>query len=88
MGAPMTLEQLRHELAKVQHLPGDKLVVLAASPEGAHYSPVHLVTEGLYEGDDNVGQFYLPEDLRQHAGEGFEQAPKGARQAVVLFPRG
>lgn len=84
----MTLEELRQELAKLHDLPGDTLVVLAASPEGVHYSPVQLVTEGLYEGDDNVGEFYLAEDLRQHSGDDFPPAPEDARPAVVLFPRG
>jgi hypothetical protein len=86
----MTLDELRAQLKELDHLPGQTLVVLAASPEGVHYSPVQLVTDGLYQGDENVGEFYLAEDLRQHAGDEpeFGQAPDGARPAVVLFPRG
>lgn len=84
----MTLGELKAQLQALEQLSDDTLVVLAASPEGAHYSPVQLVTEGLYEGDQNVGEFYLTEDLRQHAGEGFDQAPATAKPAVVLFPRG
>lgn len=85
---PGTLGELRTHLRALEHLPDDTLVVLAASPEGVHYSPVQLVTEGLYEGDENVGEFYLAEDLRRHAGDGFAEAPDGARPALVLFPRG
>lgn len=86
---PGTLGELRARLRALEHLPDDTLVVLAASPEGVHYSPVQVVEEGLYEGDDNVGQFYLPEDLREHIDDPseFPPAPPGARPAVVLYPR-
>lgn len=86
----MTLDELRAQLKALENLPGDTLVVLAASPEGVHYSPVQLVTEGLYEGGQNVGEFYLPEDLRQHMDDPseFEPAPATARPAVALYPRG
>lgn len=86
----MTLDELRQQIKALDNLPGDTVVVLAASPEGLHYSPAQTVTEGLYEGDANVGEFYLPEDLRQHMddpGE-FPAAPAGARPAVAIFPRG
>jgi hypothetical protein len=86
----MTLGELRAELEKLKHLPDATLVVLAASPEGVHYSPISVVTEGLYEGDANVGQFYLPEDLRMSEddpGE-FPEAPATAQTAVGIFPRG
>jgi len=86
----VTLDELRRQLNALDGLPGDTLVVLAASPEGVHYSPIQLVTEGLYEGDVHVGQFYLPEDLRQHLDDPSElpQAPAGARTAVGIFPSG
>lgn len=86
----MTLDELRAELAKLQDVPGDAVVVLAASPEGLHYSPATTVTEGLYEGDANSGVMYLTEGLRQHLDDPseFEPAPGGARPAVFLYPAG
>lgn len=65
-------------------------MVLAASPEGLHYSPAQTVTEGLYEGDANSGQMYLTEDLRQHLDvpSEFDPAPDDARPAVFLYPAG
>ena len=53
----MTLDELRTQLKALDGLPGDTVVVLAASPEGLHYSPVQTVTEGLYDGDANTGEF-------------------------------
>lgn len=79
----MTLDELRAQLAALDGVPGDTLVVLAANPEGLHYSPAHVVAQGLYEGDGNAGNVYLA-DL---PGE-LEEAPVGARAAVVLFPAG
>lgn len=86
----MTLGELRAQLKALENLPADTLVVLAASPEGVHYSPVQLVTEGLYQGNASVGEFYLTEDLRQHMDDpdDFPPAPEGARAAVALYPNG
>lgn len=86
----MTLDELRAELKKLEHLPGGTLVVLAANPEGLHFSPAGLVHEGWYEGDDSSGQVYLTEELREgmeDPGE-FASAPLGAVSAVCLYPKG
>lgn len=88
----MTLGELRAELEKLKHLPDASLVVLAANPEGLHYSPAGLVHEGWYVGDQSSGDVYLPEDLRQNMDDPdeFPAVPSGAGAvtAVCLYPKG
>lgn len=88
----MTLGELRAELEKLKHLPDATVVVLAANPEGLHYSPAGLLHEGWYVGDDNAGEVYLTEVLRQGMDDPaeFPTVPEGAGavSAVCLYPRG
>lgn len=87
----MKLGELRAELEKLKHLPNDTVVVLAANPEGLHYSPAGLMHEGWYIGDDRSGEVYLTEDLRQgmEDPDEFPSVPRGvgAVSAVCLYPK-
>jgi hypothetical protein len=87
----MTLGELRAELVKLKHLPDATVVVLAANPEGLHFSPAGLMHEGWYVGDDRSGEVYLTEDLRQGMDDPqeFPAVPieVGAVSAVCLYPK-
>lgn len=90
----MTLGELRAELEKLKHLPDTTRVVLAANPEGLHYSPAGSLHEGWYVGDESSGDMYLAEDLREFMDEGDKEtfppvpAGSGAVEAVFLYPKG
>jgi hypothetical protein len=88
----VTLGELRAELEKLKHLPDASVVVLAANPEGLHYSPAGLMHDGWYVGDESSGEVYLTEDLREYMEdpEEFPAVPSGvgAVTAVCLYPKG
>lgn len=87
----MKLGKLRAELEELKHLPDDTVVVLAANPEGLHFSPAGLVHEGWYVGDESSGEVYLTEHLRQGMDDPDEFPPvpegAGAVSTVVLYPK-
>lgn len=90
----MTLGELRAELAKLQDLPDSTKVVLAANPEGLHYSPAASLHEGWYVGNESSGDMYLDEDLREFMNDADKEtfppvpAGSGAVEAVFLYPKG
>jgi hypothetical protein len=60
-------------IERLQHLPSDLQVILAADTEGKAYSPVAALQVGLYVADSG-------------ALGSFEGVPSGDANAVVLLP--
>ncbi|MFE9812320.1 hypothetical protein [Streptomyces sp. NPDC005548] len=88
----ITLGGLRAQLAKLEDMPDTTLVILAANPEGLHYSPAGTLVEAWYVGDASSGDVYLTDDVRQYMedpGE-FPPVPPGSEPvpAVCLYPQG
>lgn len=85
----MTLDDLRAELAKLDHLPGDTIVVLAEDGEGNGYSPLAEVEEAMYAADSTYsGERYMTEEQRQAEDDpdDWSECPEDAVKAVFLWP--
>jgi hypothetical protein len=85
----MTLDELRAQLAKLDHLPGDTIVVLAEDAEGNGFSPLAEVEEAMYLAESTYsGERYMTEELRlaQEHPDDWSECPDDAVRAVFLWP--
>lgn len=85
----MDLTTLRAEIARLNHLPGETLVVMAKDGEGNGFSPLADLDEAMYEADSTYsGDRYLSDEDREATGEPDEygEAPESAVPAVFLWP--
>lgn len=85
----MTLDDLRAELAKLDHLPGDTIVILAEDAEGNGFSPLAEVEDAMYDADTTwSGERYMTDEARAATGEPdeYSEAPESAVPAVFLWP--
>lgn len=85
----MTLDDLRAELAKLDHLPGDTPVVLSKDSEGNGFSPLAEVETAMYRAESTwSGEHYMT-DEQVDADPGYDdedRAPEGSVPAVFLWP--
>lgn len=85
----MTLDDLRAELAKLDHLPGDTPVILAKDAEGNGHSPLVEVEHAMYYAETTwSGERYMTDADRQaqDTPDDYSQAPDNAVNAVFLWP--
>lgn len=85
----MTLAELRAQLAKLDHLPDDTIVVLAKDAEGNGHSPLDSAEEGMYWAETTwSGEHYLTEEKRlaKTDPDDWSPAPVDAVSAVFLWP--
>lgn len=85
----MTLDGLRAELAKLDHLPGSTIVILAKDCEGNDYSPLASIGTAMYDADSTYsGDLYLTDEDRDAMEEPdeYDEAPESAVPAVFLWP--
>ncbi|MET8113801.1 hypothetical protein [Streptomyces prasinus] len=85
----MTLDELRAELAKLDHLPGDTPVILAKDAEGNSHSPLTEVEHAMYLAETTWrGEHYMTEAARQTQADpdDYDEAPDGSVNAVFLWP--
>lgn len=85
----MTLDELRAELAKLDHLPGDTIVILAKDGEGNSFSPLAEAENAMYYAETTwSGEHYLTEADRQAQDDpdDYSEAPDDAVPAVFLWP--
>lgn len=85
----MDLTSLRDALAKLDHLPGDTLIVLAKDGEGNGFSPLADLDEAMYDADSTYsGDRYLSDADREATGQPdeYSEAPESAVAAVFLWP--
>lgn len=85
----MTLAELRTALAKLDHLPGDTLVIVAKDSEGNGHSPLGEVDPSMYHAETAwSGARYMTEAARQAQREpdDYAKAPDDAVLAVFLWP--
>lgn len=84
----VTLDDLRAALAKLDHLPGQTVVVLAKDGEGNGFSPLAEVEDAMYEAETTwSGDRYLTEEQRgaEDDPDDWSEAPDGAVPAVFLW---
>ncbi|MEZ0089997.1 hypothetical protein [Streptacidiphilus sp. EB129] len=85
----MTLDDLRAELTKLDHLPGDTIVVMSKDGEGNGFSPLAQVEDAMYRAETTwSGEHYLTEEQVAADPEYGEDdlAPDDAVPAVFLWP--
>lgn len=85
----MTLDDLRAELAKLDHLPGDTIVVMAEDGEGNGFSPLADIDTAMYDPDTTwSGDRYMTDEDRAATGQPdeYSEAPESAVPAVFLWP--
>ncbi|MCX4826341.1 hypothetical protein OG883_42635 [Streptomyces sp. NBC_01142] len=85
----MTLAELRRELAKVDHLPGDTIVILSKDAEGNGFSPLDEVDPSMYHAETEwSGEHYMTEEARQAQDRpnDYTKAPDDAVLAICLWP--
>lgn len=79
----MTVRQLIEKLQKMEQ---NRIVVLAADPEGNHYDTLHDVQQMMYDDDEGeVGYDKLTPELEKQ-GYGEEDLMPNGKKAVVLWP--
>lgn len=86
---PMDLATLRAEIAKLDHLPGDTLIVMSKDGEGNGFSPLADLDEAMYDAESTwAGDRYLSDADREATGEPneYSEAPESAVPAVFLWP--
>lgn len=85
----MDLTTLRAQLAELDHLPGETIVVLAKDGEGNGYSPLAEVEDAMYLAESTwSGEHYLTAEqvaADPECGED-DEAPDDAVPAVFLWP--
>ncbi|MGW3932922.1 hypothetical protein ACWECC_33235 [Streptomyces microflavus] len=85
----MTLAELRTALAKLDHLSGEAIVVLAKDSEGNAFSPLDEVDPSMYQAETEwSGERYMTETARQAKDDpdDYAKAPDGAVLAIFLWP--
>lgn len=85
----MDLTTLRAQLAGLDHLPGETIVVLAKDGEGNGYSPLAEVEDAMYDADSTYsGQRYMTDAVYTALDDpdDYSQAPESAVPAVFLWP--
>ncbi|MFF8617048.1 hypothetical protein [Streptomyces sp. NPDC015350] len=85
----MTLAELRRELAKLDHLPEDTIVVLSNDAEGNGFSPLYEVDASMYRAQTEwSGEHYMTEAARQAQvnPDDYTKAPANVVPAICLWP--
>lgn len=85
----MDLATLRAQLAELDHLPGETIVVMSKDGEGNGFSPLAEVETAMYEATTTwMGERYLSDEDREETGEPdeYSEAPESAVPAVFLWP--
>ena len=85
----MTLDDLRAELAKLDHLPGDTPAILAKDSEGNSFSPLAELDTAMYDADTTwSGDRYMTDEDRAATGQPdeYSEAPESAVPAVFMWP--
>lgn len=85
----MDLATLRAQLAELDHLPGDTIVVLAKDGEGNGFSPLAEVEDAMYDADSTYsGERYMTDAAYTALDDpdDYSQAPESAVPAVFLWP--
>jgi hypothetical protein len=85
----MDLTTLRAEIAKLDHLPGETLIVMSKDGEGNGYSPLADLDEAMYAAETTwYGERYLSDEQRaaERDPDDYSQAPDDAVPAVFLWP--
>jgi hypothetical protein len=85
----MTLDELRAELAKLDHLPGNTIVVMSEDAEGNGFSPLAEVETAMYLAESTFAGERHPTDEQVDADPGYDdedRAPEGSVPAVFLWP--
>lgn len=85
----MDLATLRAELAKLDHMPGDTIVVMSEDGEGNGFSPLASLGTAMYLAETTwSGEFYLTAEQAAEDPECDEDdvAPDGSVPAVFLWP--
>ena len=85
----MDLATLRTQLAELDHLPGDTIVVMAKDGEGNGFSPLAEVEDAMYDADSTYSGDRYMTDAEYTAlddPDDYSQAPESAVPAVFLWP--
>lgn len=85
----MDLASLRAQLAELDDLPGDTIVILSKDSEGNRFSPLADLDTGLYDAETTwMGDRYMTDEDREATGQPDEypKAPESAVPAVFLWP--
>lgn len=85
----MDLATLRAQLAELDHLPGETIVVLAKDGEGNGYSPLAEVEDAMYDADSTYSGDRYMTDAEYTAlddPDDYSQAPESVVPAVFLWP--
>ncbi|MFF8617040.1 hypothetical protein [Streptomyces sp. NPDC015350] len=85
----MTLAELRRELAELDHLPGETIVILAKDAEGNAFLPLDEIDPSMYYAQtDWSGERYMTEEARQAQADpgAYSKAPIDAVIGLCLWP--
>lgn len=85
----MTLAELRTELAKLDHLPSDTIVIIAKDDGGNAFSPLYELDPSMYQAQTEwSGERYMTEAERQAQAnpDDYTKAPADAVPAICLWP--